>query len=182
MSKELHAKVKLVGHTYLFGEKVSLTRGQEIVVDLNKLNIADLEILGHHIRSASVVSNINADEFIEKAAALRSEVLEGKVENVLKLQEVKQPVVLDAEVELEDGTKTTVAEVQKPKKLDSREEFVLDRIINKPASVAMIAAKNIPDAVVPVLEFAIEKEKADKNRKSVLAVLQEELDKLKKEK
>ena len=181
MSKELHAKVKLVGHTYLFGEKVSLTKGQEIVVDLNKLNIADLEILGTHIRSASVISNINADEFIEKAAALRSEVLEGKVENVLKLQEIEVPVVLDAEVELEDGTKTTVAEVQKPKKLDSREEFVLDRIINKPASVAMIAAKNIPDVVAPVLEFAVEKEKADKNRKSVLAVLQEELDKIKKQ-
>ena len=38
----LHAKLKLVGQTYLFCEKVSLIKNVETVLDLNKLNIAEL--------------------------------------------------------------------------------------------------------------------------------------------
>lgn len=176
----LHAKLKLVGQTYLFCEKVSLIKNIETVLDLSKLNIADLEVIGHHIQHGGIESNVSADEFMDRAAKLREEVKEGKVDEVVKLQDVTEVRVLDAEVELEDGTVTTVKEVG-VKKEDPRKTYVQEKVIDVPAAVALINVKNIPDCDREVLEYALATETATKGRKSVLTEIKNLLEELDKE-
>ena len=173
----LHAKLKLVGQTYLFCEKVSLIKNIETVLDLSKLNIADLEVIGHHIQHGGIESNVSADEFMDRAAKLREEVKEGKVDEVAKLQDVTEVRVLDAEVELEDGTVTTVS----VKKEDPRKTYVQEKVIDVPAAVALINVKNIPDCDREVLEYALATETATKGRKSVLTEIKNLLEELDKE-
>lgn len=163
---------------FLFGEKIQMRRGQEVVYDLSKLTIGDLEILAHHIRRGEVESNIPSDKFHERAQALRKEVQQGKYENVLKIEDVEEVRVLDAEIELEDGTKTTIAALEEANKEDPRVKFVQEKILDASTSLAMVAAKNIPNVDLEILEFAKNSEVNGKNRKGVLASLEAEVRRL----
>ena len=177
--KAIQAKVKLLTQMFLFGEKISLKRGEETVFDISKLGIGDLEILAHHIRRGEIESNVPSDRFYERAATLRKEVTQGKYDNVLKLEDIQEVRVLEAEIELEDGTKTTLAALEEAQKADPRIQFVTDKILDAATSVAMIAVKNIPDVTLEILEFAKESETRGKNRRGVIATIESEINRLK---
>ena len=177
--KAIQAKVKLLTQMFLFGEKISLKRGEETVFDISKLGIGDLEILAHHIRRGEIESNVPSDRFYERAATLRKEVTQGKYDNVLKLEDIQEVRVLEAEIELEDGTKTTLAALEEAQKADPRIQFVTDKILDAATSVAMIAVKNIPDVTLEILEFAKESETRGKNRRGVIATIESEIARLK---
>lgn len=177
--KAIQAKVKLLTQMFLFGEKISLKRGEETVFDISKLGIGDLEILAHHIRRGEIESNVASDRFYERAATLRKEVAQGKYDNVLKLEDVQEVRVLEAEIELEDGTKTTLAALEEAQKADPRIQFVTDKILDAATSVAMIAVKNIPDVTLEILEFAKESETRGKNRRGVITTIESEIARLK---
>lgn len=164
---------------FLFGEKISLKRGEETVFDISKLGIGDLEILAHHIRRGEIESNVPSDRFYERAATLRKEVTQGKYDNVLKLEDIQEVRVLEAEIELEDGTKTTLAALEEAQKADPRIQFVTDKILDAATSVAMIAVKNIPDVTLEILEFAKESETRGKNRRGVITTIESEINRLK---
>ena len=177
--KAIQAKVKLLTQMFLFGEKISLKRGEETVFDISKLGIGDLEILAHHIRRGEIESNVPSDRFYERAATLRKEVTQGKYDNVLKLEDIQEVRVLEAEIELEDGTKTTLAALEEAQKADPRIQFVTDKILDAATSVAMIAVKNIPDVTLEILEFAKESETRGKNRRGVITTIESEINRLK---
>lgn len=177
--KALQAKVKLLTQTFLFGEKIHMRRGQEVVYDLSKLTIGDLEILAYHIRRGEVESNIPSEKFIERAGALRKEVQQGKYENLLKIEDTEEVRILDAEIELEDGTKTTIAALEEAQKEDPRVNFIQDKILNASTALAMVAAKNIPDVDLEIIEFAKTSEINGKNRRGVISSLDSEIKRLK---
>lgn len=177
--KALQAKVKLLTQTFLFGEKIHMRRGQEIVYDLSKLTIGDLEILAYHIRRGEVESNIPSEKFIERAGALRKEVQQGKYDNLLKIEDTEEVRILDAEIELEDGTKTTIAALEEAQKEDPRVSFIQDKILNASTALAMVAAKNIPDVDLEIIEFAKTSEINGKNRRGVISSLDSEIKRLK---
>lgn len=177
--KALQAKVKLLTQTFLFGEKIHMRRGQEVVYDLSKLTIGDLEILAYHIRRGEVESNIPSEKFIERAGALRKEVQQGKYDNLLKIEDTEEVRILDAEIELEDGTKTTIAALEEAQKEDSRVSFIQDKILDASTALAMVAAKNIPDADLEIIEFAKTSEINGKNRRGVISSLDSEIKRLK---
>ena len=177
--KALQAKVKLLTQTFLFGEKIHMRRGQEVVYDLSKLTIGDLEILAYHIRRGEVESNIPSEKFIERAGALRKEVQQGKYDNLLKIEDTEEVRILDAEIELEDGTKTTIAALEEAQKEDPRVSFIQDKILDASTALAMVAAKNIPDADLEIVEFAKTSEINGKNRRGVISSLDSEIKRLK---
>jgi succinate dehydrogenase flavin-adding protein (antitoxin of CptAB toxin-antitoxin module) len=177
--KALQAKVKLLTQTFLFGEKIHMRRGQEVVYDLSKLTIGDLEILAYHIRRGEVESNIPSEKFIERAGALRKEVQQGKYDNLLKIEDTEEVRILDAEIELEDGTKTTIAALEEAQKEDPRVNFIQDKILNASTALAMVAAKNIPDVDLEIIEFAKTSEINGKNRRGVISSLDSEIKRLK---
>lgn len=177
--KALQAKVKLLTQTFLFGEKIHMRRGQEVVYDLSKLTIGDLEILAYHIRRGEVESNIPSEKFIERAGALRKEVQQGKYDNLLKIEDTEEVRILDAEIELEDGTKTTIAALEEVQKEDPRVNFIQDKILNASTALAMVAAKNIPDVDLEIIEFAKTSEINGKNRRGVISSLDSEIKRLK---
>lgn len=177
--KALQAKVKLLTQTFLFGEKIHLRRNQEVVYDLSKLTIGDLEILAHHIRRGEIESNLTSEKFIDRAMTLRKEVQQGKYDNLLKIEDTQEVRILDAEIELEDGTKTTIAQLEEEQKEDPRVKFIQEKILDASTSLAMIAAKNIPDADLEIVEFAKTSESKGKNRRGVLSSLDSELKRLK---
>nr|DAD57563.1 MAG TPA: hypothetical protein [Bacteriophage sp.] len=177
--KALQAKVKLLTQTFLFGEKIHMRRGQEVVYDLSKLTIGDLEILAYHIRRGEVESNIPSEKFIERAGALRKEVQQGKYDNLLKIEDTEEVRILDAEIELEDGTKTTIAALEEAQKEDPRVSFIQDKILNASTALAMVAAKNIPDVDLEIIEFAKTSEINGKNRRGVISSLDSEIKRLK---
>lgn len=177
--KALQAKVKLLTQTFLFGEKIHMRRGQEVVYDLSKLTIGDLEILAYHIRRGEVESNIPSEKFIERAGALRKEVQQGKYDNLLKIEDTEEVRILDAEIELEDGTKTTIAALEEAQKEDPRISFIQDKILNASTALAMVAAKNIPDVDLEIIEFAKTSEINGKNRRGVISSLDSEIKRLK---
>lgn len=177
--KVLQAKVKLLTQTFLFGEKIHMRRGQEVVYDLSKLTIGDLEILAYHIRRGEVESNIPSEKFIERAGALRKEVQQGKYDNLLKIEDTEEVRILDAEIELEDGTKTTIAALEEAQKEDPRVNFIQDKILNASTALAMVAAKNIPDVDLEIIEFAKTSEINGKNRRGVISSLDSEIKRLK---
>lgn len=179
LMKALQAKVKLLTQTFLFGEKIHMRRGQEVVYDLSKLTIGDLEILAYHIRRGEVESNIPSEKFIERAGALRKEVQQGKYENLLKIEDTEEVRILDAEIELEDGTKTTIAALEEAQKEDPRVNFIQDKILNASTALAMVAAKNIPDVDLEIIEFAKTSEINGKNRRGVISSLDSEIKRLK---
>ena len=179
LMKALQAKVKLLTQTFLFGEKIHMRRGQEVVYDLSKLTIGDLEILAYHIRRGEVESNIPSEKFIERAGALRKEVQQGKYDNLLKIEDTEEVRILDAEIELEDGTKTTIAALEEAQKEDSRVSFIQDKILDASTALAMVAAKNIPDADLEIIEFAKTSEINGKNRRGVISSLDSEIKRLK---
>lgn len=179
LMKALQAKVKLLTHTFLFGEKIHMRRGQEVVYDLSKLTIGDLEILAYHIRRGEVESNIPSEKFIERAGALRKEVQQGKYDNLLKIEDTEEVRILDAEIELEDGTKTTIAALEEAQKEDPRVSFIQDKILNASTALAMVAAKNIPDVDLEIIEFAKTSEINGKNRRGVISSLDSEIKRLK---
>lgn len=179
LMKALQAKVKLLTQTFLFGEKIHMRRGQEIVYDLSKLTIGDLEILAYHIRRGEVESNIPSEKFIERAGALRKEVQQGKYDNLLKIEDTEEVRILDAEIELEDGTKTTIAALEEAQKEDPRVNFIQDKILNASTALAMVAAKNIPDVDLEIIEFAKTSEINGKNRRGVISSLDSEIKRLK---
>lgn len=176
--KALQAKVKLLTQTFLFGEKIHLRRNQEVVYDLSKLTIGDLEILAHHIRRGEIESTIPSEKFVERAGALRKEVQQGKYDNLLKIEDTEEVRVLDAEIELEDGTKTTIAALEEAQKEDPRVKFIQEKILDASTSLAMIAAKNIPNVDLEIIEFAKTSEINGKNRKGVLSSLEAEVKRL----
>lgn len=177
--KALQAKVKLLTQTFLFGEKIHMRRGQEVVYDLSKLTIGDLEILAYHIRRGEVESNIPSEKFIERAGALRKEVQQGKYDNLLKIEDTEEVRILDAEIELEDGTKTTIAALEEAQKEDPRVNFIQEKILNASTALAMVAAKNIPDVDLKIIEFAKTSEINGKNRRGVISSLDSEIKRLK---
>jgi succinate dehydrogenase flavin-adding protein (antitoxin of CptAB toxin-antitoxin module) len=177
--KALQAKVKLLTQTFLFGEKIHMRRDQEVVYDLSKLTIGDLEILAYHIRRGGVESNIPSEKFIERAGALRKEVQQGKYDNLLKIEDTEEVRILDAEIELEDGTKTTIAALEEAQKEDPRVNFIQDKILNASTALAMVAAKNIPDVDLEIIEFAKTSEINGKNRRGVISSLDSEIKRLK---
>lgn len=179
LMKALQAKVKLLTQTFLFGEKIHMRRGQEVVYDLSKLTIGDLEILAYHIRRGEVESNIPSEKFIERAGALRKEVQQGKYDNLLKIEDTEEVRILDAEIELEDGTKTTIAALEEAQKEDPRVNFIQDKILNASTALAMVAAKNIPDVDLEIIEFAKTSEINGKNRRGVISSLDSEIKRLK---
>lgn len=179
LMKALQAKVKLLTQTFLFGEKIHMRRGQEVVYDLSKLTIGDLEILAYHIRRGEVESNIPSEKFIERAGALRKEVQQGKYDNLLKIEDTEEVRILDAEIELEDGTKTTIAALEEAQKEDPRVSFIQDKILDASTALAMVAAKNIPDADLEIVEFAKTSEINGKNRRGVISSLDSEIKRLK---
>ena len=179
LMKALQAKVKLLTQTFLFGEKIHMRRGQEVVYDLSKLTIGDLEILAYHIRRGEVESNIPSEKFIERAGALRKEVQQGKYDNLLKIEDTEEVRILDAEIELEDGTKTTIAALEEVQKEDPRVNFIQDKILNASTALAMVAAKNIPDVDLEIIEFAKTSEINGKNRRGVISSLDSEIKRLK---
>lgn len=179
LMKALQAKVKLLTQTFLFGEKIHMRRGQEVVYDLSKLTIGDLEILAYHIRRGEVESNIPSEKFIERAGALRKEVQQGKYDNLLKIEDTEEVRILDAEIELEDGTKTTIAALEEAQKEDPRVSFIQDKILNASTALAMVAAKNIPDVDLEIIEFAKTSEINGKNRRGVISSLDSEIKRLK---
>lgn len=179
LMKALQAKVKLLTQTFLFGEKIHMRRGQEVVYDLSKLTIGDLEILAYHIRRGEVESNIPSEKFIERAGALRKEVQQGKYDNLLKIEDTEEVRILDAEIELEDGTKTTIAALEEAQKEDPRISFIQDKILNASTALAMVAAKNIPDVDLEIIEFAKTSEINGKNRRGVISSLDSEIKRLK---
>ena len=179
LMKALQAKVKLLTQTFLFGEKIHMRRGQEVVYDLSKLTIGDLEILAYHIRRGEVESNIPSEKFIERAGALRKEVQQGKYDNLLKIEDTEEVRILDAEIELEDGTKTTIAALEEAQKEDPRVSFIQDKILDASTALAMVAAKNIPDADLEIIEFAKTSEINGKNRRGVISSLDSEIKRLK---
>lgn len=171
----LHAKLKLKNQTFLFGEKFALRKNREIVVDMSKLNVADLEIIANQIKQGVVESNIPADKFMDRAFELRQKVKTGDVEEVFNLQIVEDVRVLEAEVELENGTVITQSELDELSKHDSRKDFIQERIIDASSAPALVAIKNIPDVDIEILEFAINTEAASKNRKSIISALKSEI-------
>lgn len=156
-----------------------MRRGQEVVYDLSKLTIGDLEILAYHIRRGEVESNIPSEKFIERAGALRKEVQQGKYDNLLKIEDTEEVRILDAEIELEDGTKTTIAALEEAQKEDPRVNFIQDKILNASTALAMVAAKNIPDVDLEIVEFAKTSEINGKNRRGVISSLDSEIKRLK---
>lgn len=156
-----------------------MRRGQEVVYDLSKLTIGDLEILAYHIRRGEVESNIPSEKFIERAGALRKEVQQGKYDNLLKIEDTEEVRILDAEIELEDGTKTTIAALEEAQKEDPRVNFIQDKILNASTALAMVAAKNIPDVDLEIIEFAKTSEINGKNRRGVISSLDSEIKRLK---
>lgn len=177
----LHAKLKLKNQTFLFGEKFALRKNREIVVDMSKLNVADLEIIANQIKQGIVESNIPADKFVDRAFELRQKVKVGDVEEVFNLQTVEDVRVLDAEIELDDGTVVTQSELDEMSKHDPRKDFIQEKIIDSSSAPALVAIKNIPDVDVGILEYAINTEAASKNRKSIISALKSELASLTKE-
>lgn len=171
----LHAKLKLKNQTFLFGEKFALRKNREIVVDMSKLNVADLEIIANQIKQGVVESNIPADKFMDRAFELRQKVKTGDVEEVFNLQIVEDVRVLEAEVELENGTVITQSELDELSKHDPRKDFIQERIIDASSAPALVAIKNIPDVDIEILEFAINTEVASKNRKSIISALKSEI-------
>lgn len=174
----LQAKLKLVGQTFLFGEKFALRKGREVVVDVSKLNIADLEIIANQIKYGIIESNVSADKFLERSLELRQKVSIGDVDEVYHLQIIDEVRVLDAEIELEDGTVTTQAQLDEEAKADPRKDFVREKIIDAPGSVALVAIKNIPDVDLEILQFALATEIASKNRKTVVSAISSEIEEL----
>lgn len=179
LMKALQAKVKLLTQTFLFGEKIHMRRGKEVVYDLSKLTIGDLEILAYHIHRGEIESNIPSEKFIERAGALRKEVQQGKYDNLLKIEDTEEVRILDAEIELEDGTKTTIAALEESQKEDPRVKFIQDKILDASTALAMVAAKNIPDVDLEILDFAKTSEVNGKNRKGVLSSIDSEIKRLK---
>lgn len=156
-----------------------MRRGQEVVYDLSKLTIGDLEILAYHIHRGEIESNIPSEKFIERAGALRKEVQQGKYDNLLKIEDTEEVRILDAEIELEDGTKTTLAALEESQKEDPRVKFIQDKILDASTALAMVAAKNIPDVDLDILDFAKTSEVNGKNRKGVLSSIDSEIKRLK---
>ena len=87
--------------------------------------------------------------------------------------------ILDAEIELEDGTKTTIAALEESQKEDPRVKFIQEKILDASTALAMVAAKNIPDVDLDILDFAKTSEVNGKNRKGVLSSIDSEIKRLK---
>lgn len=172
----MQIKIKLVGSSFLFGEKFSMIRGQEKVLDSDKLNIADLEIISHYIRSGTLESTANADDIMSIALELREQVLNGDTDKVFHLQNEASVEVVDAEIVDENGNVTTTAEILERKQLKSdMKTFVADKVVNANGAQALVALKNSPYQTKEDLEYALNAEVESKNRKTVVALIEEQL-------
>ena len=172
----MQIKIKLIGSSFLFGEKFSMIRGQEKVLDSDKLNIADLEIISHYIRSGTLESTANADDIMNIALELRTQVSDGETDKVFHLQNETSVEVVDAEIVDEDGNVTTTAEILERKQLKSdMETFIADKVINASGAQALVALKNSPYQTKEALEYALNAEVESKNRKTVVALIEEQL-------
>ena len=172
----MQIKIKLIGSSFLFGEKFSMIRGQEKVLDSDKLNIADLEIISHYIRSGTLESTANADDIMNIALELRTQVSDGETDKVFHLQNETSVEVVDAEIVDEDGNVTTTAEILERKQLKSdMETFIADKVINASGAQALVALKNSPYQTKEALEYALNAEVESKNRETVVALIEEQL-------
>lgn len=163
------AEIELRGQTYVFGEGFNLSKGEKIRLPLNKLNVADLEIIAAHISSGSIKSNISQEVFIQKALELRQ-----KFQKAYLGDEVSTVEVL----EIQETKQVEVEVLSKEEEVGETDQEIADRIfkeiLDKKGSQVIVAIRAWNPASEKEVDIAIGVESSEQgaNRKNVIAALQ----------
>ena len=156
-------KVTLARGSFLFGDEVSLYRGNQVTLESKDLGYADLSILANRVKSGDIECSVQYEVLRDAAEQLAPVVEVSKV--VFESAEKASQEIIEIEQEEEKANEVT------PEVL-AMQELIQKEVIDAPTSVAVKAIKAFKEEKDgQFFEVALAMEETTRNRVQVVRAI-----------
>mgnify|MGYP003563759420 FL=1 len=156
-------KVTLARGSFLFGDEVSLYRGNQVTLESKDLGYADLSILANRVKSGDIECSVQYEVLRDAAEQLAPVVEVSKV--VFESAEKASQEIIEIEQEEEKANEVT------PEVL-AMQELIQKEVIDAPTSVAVKAIKAFKEEKdEQFFEVALAMEETTRNRVQVVRAI-----------